>query len=52
MPPEKHTPDLEEGSTAFDRFRDAVKSVLSVRKSELPARPSRKRKRRPKRAKA
>lgn len=40
----KHSVDLNEGPDAFARFREAVKSVLKVRKSELPPKPSRKRK--------
>ena len=35
---------LAEGSGAFDRFRDAIKAVLSVSKDDLPPRPSRKKK--------
>lgn len=34
--------EVQEGPKAFDRFRKAVKAVLSVRKSGLPPRPSRK----------
>jgi hypothetical protein len=42
----KHQPtEIAEGNDAFDRFRDAVKTVLKVRKSELPPRPTRKKKR-------
>lgn len=35
------TRDVQEGPAAFDRFRDAVRSVLSVKKSELPPKPTR-----------
>jgi hypothetical protein len=36
--------EIEEGQAAFDRFRRAVKAVLSVPKSALPPRPTRKKK--------
>jgi hypothetical protein len=35
-------PQMEEGTQAFERFRRAVKTVLAVRKSDLPPKPSRK----------
>jgi hypothetical protein len=44
-----HTPEIDEGPAAFDRFRRAVKTVLSVPKSALPPRPSRKKKKAAKR---
>ena len=37
-----HTPELNEGSAAFNRFREAVKTVMAVPKSALPPRPQRK----------
>lgn len=37
----KQTLEMHEGSEAFERFRDAVKKTLSVRKSALPPRPAR-----------
>lgn len=36
--------ELQDGPEAFDRFRRAVKAVLSVPKSALPPRPTRKKK--------
>lgn len=36
--------EMDEGPAAFERFRSAVKSVLTVKKSELPPRPQRKKK--------
>ena len=41
--------EIEEGQAAFDRFRRAVKAVLSVPKSALPPRPTRKKKKAAKR---
>jgi hypothetical protein len=38
----KPASELEEGPGAFDRFRRAVKAVLSVPKNSLPPRPRRK----------
>jgi hypothetical protein len=32
---------MNEGSEAFDRFRDAVKAVIGVPKNALPAKPTR-----------
>lgn len=40
MKPSSST-DMHEGPEAFDRFRKAVKAVISVPKSALPPRPSR-----------
>ncbi len=42
----KHAQEIEmdEGREAFDRFRRAVKTVLTVPKAALPPRPSRKKK--------
>ena len=37
-------PVLHEGLEAFDRFRRAVRTVLTLPKSALPPRPSRKKK--------
>lgn len=34
-----HTPELVEGPEAFKRFRDAVKAVLTVKKSDMPPSP-------------
>lgn len=36
--------ELEDGDAAFERFRRAVKTVLTVPKSALPPRPRRKKK--------
>ncbi len=34
-------PEMNEGSEAFERFRKAAKAVIGVRKSDLPPRPTR-----------
>jgi hypothetical protein len=34
-----HVAELEEGPAAFERFRNAVKTLLHVRKSDIPDRP-------------
>ena len=44
-----HTLEMVEGSAAFERFRRAVKTALSVRKSDLPPRPHRAKKKAAKR---
>jgi hypothetical protein len=36
--------EIEEGATAFERFRRAVKTVIAVPKSALPPKPHRKKK--------
>jgi hypothetical protein len=41
--------DVEEGPAAFERFRRAVKTLISVPKSALPPRQSRKKKKAAKR---
>ena len=41
MSKRKH-PDMQEGPTAFANFREAVKRVLSVKKSDLPPDPFKK----------
>jgi hypothetical protein len=45
----KPAPEMEEGHTAFERFRKAVKAVISVPKSALPPKPHREKKRATKR---
>jgi hypothetical protein len=40
---------MDEGPQAFERFREAVKAVLTVPKSALPPRPHRKNKKAAKR---
>jgi hypothetical protein len=41
-----HLPDVDEGPAAFERFRKAVKTIISVRKSDVipPSKPHRKKK--------
>jgi hypothetical protein len=41
MSKRKH-PEMQEGPSAFVAFRDAVKRILSVRKSDLPLDPFKK----------
>lgn len=45
----KQQPEMVEGSGAFDRFKDAVKTILSVPKSALPPKPHREKKKAAKR---
>jgi hypothetical protein len=40
MKPSSHT-EIHEGPQAFERFRQAVKAVLTVPKGALPPRPTR-----------
>jgi hypothetical protein len=35
----KQHPEMIEGPEAFDRFRDAVKKVLTVKKADMPPSP-------------
>ena len=44
------TLEIGEGQEAFERFRDAVKTVLTLPKSVLPPRPHRKKKKAAKKA--
>jgi hypothetical protein len=47
MPTHRKThADMNEGSEAFDRFRKAMKAIVSVKKSDVidPPKPSRKKK--------
>jgi hypothetical protein len=37
----KASTEMHEGSEAFDRFKKAVKTIISVPKNALPPRPSR-----------
>src|SRR3954453_20655377 len=41
LPMKRSEPEMSEGEAAFHRFREAVKSVLRVRKSDLPPKPQR-----------
>ncbi len=45
-----HPIEMDDGPQAFERFRRAVKTVLSVPKSALPPRPTRKKKKTAKRS--
>jgi hypothetical protein len=47
MKPHQH--EIEEGASAFERFRQAVKTVVAVPKSALPPKPSRAKKKATKR---
>jgi hypothetical protein len=44
-----HVAELNEGPEAFSRFREAVKTVMSVKKTALPPKPSREKKKAAKR---
>ena len=37
-----HAAEMDKGTAAFERFKQAVKTVLGVPKSALPPRPTRK----------
>jgi hypothetical protein len=39
MPRTRHKPEMIEGPEAYQRFEDAVKAVLKVRKEDMPPSP-------------
>ena len=43
----KHAHEMEEGPAAFDRFRKAMKTIVSVKKSDVIEPPKPRRKKRP-----